>query len=400
MKTKLTIAKIKTAKVPSGKTEIKLWDSLVTGLYLRISASGGRRWYYRYRTDSGEVRPLKIGDYPTLPIDSARDAAKAHAGQVAKGHDPARIRQEKRRREAATLGKLLAVDGSYERALKARRIVKTKEALSSLRRGLANLMSTDIAKVSRLDLVEAMNALNGLPGAKNELRKCARTLLEWTTNSGLTQANVLAGMRLPPKTRAERLEEVARRRALTDSDIVAVWRAAEACGKFGSLVQLGLLTGMRRGELATLRWADIAADRILLSAAVTKTSTPHQVPLTGLMRSILKRQPRTTSPLVFPSDTTGRAMTGWVKMKARIVREANVGAWTLHDLRRTCRTLMTRCGVAEPVAEMSIGHAKEALVGLYDLAEQMDKRRDAFTRVSNHIGKLVASESRSSDSTI
>ena len=116
MKTKLTIAKIETAKVPSGKTEIKLRDSLVSGLYLRISASGGRRWYYRYRTDSGEVRPLKIGDYPTLPIDSARDAAKAHAGQVAKGDDPARVRQEKRRREPATLGKLLAVDGSYERA--------------------------------------------------------------------------------------------------------------------------------------------------------------------------------------------------------------------------------------------------------------------------------------------
>ena len=69
MKTKLTIAKIETAKVPSGQTETKLWDSLVNGLYLRISASGGRRWYFRYRNDHGKVRPLKVGDYPALSID-------------------------------------------------------------------------------------------------------------------------------------------------------------------------------------------------------------------------------------------------------------------------------------------------------------------------------------------
>ena len=62
-------------------------------------------------------------------------------------------------------------------------------------------------------------------------------------------------------------------------------------------MQLGLLTAMRRNELATLRWSDIHTDRIVLSAAVTKMSVQHEVPLTDLMRTILRRQPRTTSPM-------------------------------------------------------------------------------------------------------
>ena len=128
----------------------------------------------------------------------------------------------------------------------------------------------------------------------------------------------------------------------------------------------------------------------MLLAEVTKTGMPHEVPLTDLMRQILKRQSRTTSPLVFPSSVNGRALQGWNKFKARLLREADIGDWTIHDLRRTCRTLMSRLGVDEPIAELAIGHIKRSLIGIYNLDEQLDKRRDAFQRVSNHIEQLIA----------
>ena len=50
---------------------------------------------------------------------------------------------------------------------------------------------------------------------------------------------------------------------------------------------------------------------------------------------------------------------------------------------------MTRVGVAEPVAELAIGHVKGALIGLYDLEKQWSGRVDAFQRVSDHIVQLV-----------
>ena len=239
-----------------------------------------------------------------------------------RGADPAQVRTEQRRKTAATLGVLLAADGAYERNLQGRGIVKIKMTMSSLRRGLVRYMDVDIAKLSRRDLVEALDALSGSPGARQELRKCSRTLLEWAVSTGLAPFNVLAGMRMPPKTRAQRLQEAARRRALMDQDIVAVWRACAVRGAFGGLVRLALLTGMRRNELAHLRWADIQNDRIVLPAAATKTGAQHQIPLTALMRRILERQPRRISPLVFPSNTTGGVMSGWSGRMADLVREA------------------------------------------------------------------------------
>jgi integrase len=391
-KNKLTIAKIQSVRIPDGQAEIRLWDAAVNGLHLRCAAGGARTWSFRYRAGGGrkaKIRTLKIGAYPAVSIDAARTAAQGYAAIVAQGADPAEQRQEKRRAERSTLGALLAVGGPYERALKARGIVKAKEALSSLRRGLTRLMHMDIDQVSRRDLVEALDALDHLPGAQNELRKCTRSLLEWSTNSGLTRANVLAGMRRPPLTRTQKIEQAAKRRALDDNEIVAFWNAAGRCGRFGSLMRLGLLTGMRRGELANLRWSDIAADRIVLAAERTKMTVQHEIPLTPLMRKILVYQVRTTSPLVFPSDTTGEAMTGWVKMKAKLVREADIGPFTIHDMRRSCRTAMTRLGVSKDSAELAIGHAPESLVAIYALDKQWSMRLDAFSRVSDHVAGLI-----------
>ena len=348
---------------------------------------------FRYRGPGGrsaQIRSVKLGSWPTLTIDAARTAARAHAGQIARGADPAQVRTDQRRKAAATLGVLLAADGAYERNLQARGIVKIKMTMSSLRRGLARYMDVDIAKLSRRDLVEALDALQGRPGARQELRKCSRTLLEWSVSTGLAPFNVLAGMRMPPKTRVQRLQEAARRRALTDQDIVAVWRACAVSGAFGGLVRLALLTGMRRNELAHLRWADIQHDRIVLPAAATKTGAQHQIPLTALMRRILDRQARTTSPLVFPSNATGGVMSGWSGRMADLVREAGIGHFTIHDSRRTCRTLMSRCGVFEPIAELSIGHVKSSLVSIYNRDAQWSGRVDAFERVSDHVERLIA----------
>ena len=129
--------------------------------------------------------------------------------------------------------------------------------------------------------------------------------MEWATNSGLAPANVLAGLRLPPKTKAQKMAQAAKRRALDDDAIQAVWLAADRHGQYGSIVQLCLLTGMRRSEAVNLSWAEVLSDRILLGPERTKTAAGHDIPLTDLMRKILQRQPKTTSTLVFPSSRPG-----------------------------------------------------------------------------------------------
>jgi integrase len=133
----------------------------------------------------------------------------------------------------------------------------------------------------------------------------------------------------------------------------------------------------------------VLADRIVLHPEQTKTAATHEIPLTSLMRGIIERQVQTTSPLVFPSRLTGRAVTGHVTLKQQIIDDAGAGHWTLHDLRRTCRTLMSRLGVADSIAELAIGHTPKGLSGIYNLDTGWTERTDAFQRVSDHIFSLV-----------
>lgn len=70
--------------------EIK--DHVVKGLSLRAGARS-KSWLLYYRTATGERRRPKLGDFPALPIEAARDVARAWLLEIAKGNDPSTERQ-------------------------------------------------------------------------------------------------------------------------------------------------------------------------------------------------------------------------------------------------------------------------------------------------------------------
>jgi integrase len=413
-RTPLTKSLITKAVVPPGAKELRLWDSIVPGLRVRCLLGGSKTFEYRYRPQPGgrrvHPRVLTIGDYPALSLADARDAARIHVGEVAKGKDPARERAEKRRRQRAVLGKLLAPDGPYQKYLERRGLINVRTAMHALRRGLQAHMSSDVKDLTRADVVGAINALT--LGSAADLRKFARGFLEWSVAHGLTEFNVMAGLHMPGRTRAQKLLLEPKGKALSDGEIVAVWRAAQALvdraargeavsGSFGGLVQLALLTGLRRGELSQLERdrhiltgeraiavRGIDGERIHLPKTITKTVADHDIALTPLMRTVIAAQPRTTSALLFPSRITGGRLKNWADLVMGLQRYSGVD-FRLHDLRRTTRTLMSRLGVSEDVSEMAIGHQREALILKYNKDPMWPQRTEAFARVSQHIASLL-----------
>ncbi len=256
------------------------------------------------------------------------------------------------------------------------------------------MMTEDVRNLTRADYVEAVAVIerDGRLGAAGDLRKHCRTFAEWCVGRGLADYNPLAGLRRPRRTRAERLEAIERGRALDDGQIRAVWWAADRFGAFGGLVQLALLTAMRRGELSGLRWTDIKSDRIVLEAQHTKTGSAHEVPLTDLMREVLARQPRTGSKLVFPTSRSSTRISGWTMLVKRLVNASDIDL-TMHDIRRTCRTLMSRLEVPEDIAELAIGHQRADLIARYNLDGAWPRRVDAFERVSKHLANVLRENS-------
>jgi hypothetical protein len=76
-------------------------------------------------------------------------------------------------------------------------------------------------------------------------------------------------------------------------------------------------------------------------------------------------------------------------MLPRLVAASGV-KFRLHDLRRTSRTLMSRLGVDETTAELSIGHVRRGLVGTYNKDDAWPARETAFQKVSAHVTGLIA----------
>src|SRR5262249_51570008 len=176
---KLTETAIAKATVPPSKRQLFLWDSAVPGFGLRVLAGGSKTVWFMYRPPGGRSvnsRMVRIRPWHPGSLKHARRRAKDLAGAVVRGDDPAAMRQAERAKSETMLRALLAEGGPYQRDLARRSIVNAKQAMSSLRRGLARLMSREVAQLTRRDLVAAIAAIedDGRPGAAQALRKLAR----------------------------------------------------------------------------------------------------------------------------------------------------------------------------------------------------------------------------------
>jgi len=63
--------------------------------------------------------------------------------------------------------------------------------------------------------------------------------------------------------------------------------------------------------------------------------------------------------------------------------------WTLHDLRRTARSLMSRAGVPSDHAERCLGHVMPGVRGTYDRHEYHEEKRRAFEVLAAQIERIL-----------
>ena len=63
--------------------------------------------------------------------------------------------------------------------------------------------------------------------------------------------------------------------------------------------------------------------------------------------------------------------------------------WTLHDLRRTARTAMSRAGVSSDHAERCLGHVIGGVEGTYDRHQYRDEKKAAFAKLADLIDRIV-----------
>jgi integrase len=180
---------------------------------------------------------------------------------------------------------------------------------------------------------------------------------------------------------------VARNRVLTDDELRAVWRATGDDRDFGSLVRLLVLTGARRSEAAEMTWNELIGADWILPAARNKTGVELVRPLSGAAAAILGELPR-LGEFVFTRSGKG-ALGGITELKSELDKASGVSGWTLHDLRRTARSLMSRAGVPSDHAERCLGHVIGGVRGVYDRHAYRDEMLLAYEKLAALISGIV-----------
>src|SRR5262249_34102493 len=145
-----------------------------------------------------------------------------------------------------------------------------------------------------------------------------------------------------------------RQRVLTDSEIALLWRATtgeirngiESTYPGGPFARFLLLTAVRRSEAACMTWSEVDLDDALsvIPAHRTKSTAPHEVPLSSPAVDLLAALPRFVGDFVFSANGGHAPIKGFGKFKDTIDARAGklappgLGEWRFHDLRRSART--------------------------------------------------------------
>src|SRR5690606_12192636 len=139
-------------------------------------------------------------------------------------------------------------------------------------------------------------------------------------------------------------------RALSDDELaafVANVRTVHRTAGTAHALMILLLTGQRRGELCAARWANVdrAAGTWTIPDADAKAGRGHVVPLTSWAVEEFEALAALAGRSAFVLPAAGGKAALDPKLVTRSVARCQatwaklgVGAWTAHDLRRTCRT--------------------------------------------------------------
>ena len=186
-------------------------------------------------------------------------------------------------------------------------------------------------------------------------------------------------------------KERARDRKLNDDELRAVWKQAEANGPFGAFIRLLLLTGQRRDKVVKIKWDDLTADGTwIIETEAREKGNAGELVLPQVALDIINAQPRLVgNAYLFPGKGKS-AMRGFAKRKESFCAKLPpMPNWTLHDLRRTARSLMTRAGVRDDHAERVLGHVIGGVAGIYNRHEYREEKAHALRALAALIDKIV-----------
>jgi integrase len=358
------------------KGQISYWDDKLPSFGFRVS-QGGTKTFVLNRKNS----LITIGRFPTISLSQARTEAKRLLAEF-------------------TLGKVRPQSITYAEAVKLFLEEKAKArrgSTVSAYKGLLNsiTLTGQLTEITHQE-VQRKLAKFKTEGAYNHHLVALTVFFNWCRKRRYITDNPTLGLSTHRRP--------ARARILSDDELKLIWRACDLRAadlpenqpsqdgsreavaspaplpeSFCKIVQLLILTGQRRNEIASLQTSWITDDAVTLPPHITKNGREHAVPIGTFSVSILEEW-HTNQLLLFPArGSTGSPFSGWSKAKAALNKASGVNDWTLHDLRRTYRSIHGKIGTPPHIAERLVNHisAQTEMERTYDRYAYLSEMRQA-----------------------
>ncbi len=408
MKVNLTAGRVDGFKAGADGKQSFLWDSTVPGLGVRATAKS-KAFIYQNRLDGKALR-VTIGDVKTWGIDEARAEARRLGTLVDQGVDPrlekkqrladVREAQKEAKRADATVGDAWL---EYIEARKPRwgdhhlkdHLKISKAGGEPRKRGKGNtqpgvltpLLSVKLADIDSHTVGQWLqNEAKDRPTQARLAFALLRAFLNWCDDQprfqGLASpdacSNRLAKQTLPRKgVKVDCLQR---------EQLPAWFSAVQKIHNpvISAYLQILLLTGARRGELATLKWSDV--DTRWGSLAIhDKVEGERVIPLTPYVAFLIDSLPR-RNEWVFSSPTakSGHLMEPRAQ-HTRALKVAGIEGLTLHGLRRSFGTLSEWVEVPAGIVAQIQGHKPSATVEKHYRQRPLDLLKQWHTKIESWV---------------
>jgi integrase len=355
-------------------------DPELRGMYIRVMSQGANVFCAVARDPFGKQIWCTLGSADVMTIEEAREKARTAIKRVKAGLPPFEAPPTKPDSfEAAAanwlkrhvVAKGLRTRDEIERVLRVYVLPHWRE------REFESLRRSDVARL--LDHVE-----------DNHGRRQADVVLGVVRAIGNWYASRDDDYVSPFVRGMRRADPAAGRRAriLDDDELRALWKATES-GTFGALVRILLLTGQRLGKVIAMR--DISPDGVwTIPTAPREKGNASALRLPKLALDIINAQPRFASNLYIFAGRGNGHFNAMGKAKAALdAKLPPMPRWTLHDLRRSARSLMSRADVRPDIAERVLGHAIKGVEGIYDRHRYDAEKADALQRLANLVETII-----------
>lgn len=331
-----------------GPEDYVIWDAALPGFGVRVKPSGIKSYIIQYRNRrTGTSRRKTIGQHgPLLTFHKAKERARIILADALKGNDP--VADDRGIREAPTM-KNLAVDYFDQHAVPKKRPRSTENDRSMVDRIiLPRFGAKKVAAVHARDIHLLHVSMSKTPYQANRVLALLSKMFSLAVKWGW---------------RSDKLSDEELRRLLAVLANHQNQRAANA-------VRFQLLTGARLGEVLKARWADINFERGIWTKPShhTKQKRTEHLPLSGPALTLvtdMRSKIDQNQEYLFPGDVPRQPLQDIKKFWKRVVSEAGLREYRLHDNRHTHASHLVSSGLSLEVVGCLLGHTNPTTTKRY-----------------------------------